>query len=359
MNQLAGDEEIETSNEQEYFMKNRILEILKSSEGVQSGQTISQLTGVSRAAVWKHIQQLRESGYEIDAKTRCGYRLSREADVFSQQSLEQWFSQSAGQQLNELIFEQTTTSTNTMARQAAERGAPDRTVCVAEQQTAGRGRRGRSWHSDATGSLTFSILYRPKLEPAAVSSVTLLAGLAVARGLNGLLDRVNPTDGNKQSDKSARIGLKWPNDLIISGSKKKLGGILTEAILEESRVDALIIGVGINLNQTDFPPDLQHLATSLKNEFTVPFRRLEVLDQLVRYLDIYYNRLPERDSWLAEYRSQCLTLGKPVWVINQTGEKWSGIAREITDSGELVVEQSNGEQVTVYSGEVSVRWAKS
>jgi len=326
------------------MMKEQVLNLLRQQNGYRSGEEISLLLGVSRTAVWKTIRQLRQEGYTIEASTHRGYRLTREADLLSQQTiLEALQAHELDRWISQVVYRQTVDSTNLMARRAAESGVADRSLFIADQQSNGRGRRGRTWFSDSGLGLTFSLLLRPAAEAQALTPVTLFAGLCSALALNELLT-------NRQA-----IGIKWPNDLLSASSGKKVGGILTEVIIEENRVDALIIGIGINLNNSCFPADLQDTATSVLVESKIALRRVDVLCHVISQFAKRSHEMANPQQWLAQYRANCQTLGQPVRILTAGGQEQSGTAIDIDANGELIIADENGQTHTVRSGEVSLR----
>ncbi len=321
-------------------MKNRVLEILQSSAGFVSGEKLSQQLGVTRAAVWKAVHALQAAGYPIEAVSNRGYYLAPGADILSQQEIIKSLD-AAGLTpfINQVNYEASTDSTNRLARQASDQGAPDFSLFVAERQTAGRGRRGRAWLSDSRDGLWFSLLLRPQGETADLARITLFIGLCVAEALNTL---------------GTTVGLKWPNDLVATGSGRKLGGILTEMTVEENTVHALIVGIGLNINTQTFTAELAGIATSLALETGSAYRRADVLAAILRVLIRRYPSYRQTDLWLPDYRRLCLTLGREIRVESAAGS-WTARAVDLDEQGELVVVDTTGQRQTVRSGEVSVR----
>jgi len=322
-------------------VKRQILDILRETEGFVSGEELSRQLGVTRAAVWKVIKSLRQEGYRIEAVTNRGYHLAPESnDVLNRDeilgmlkhyNLQTYF--------NLAVFTPTTGSTNQLARQGADQGLPDKSLFITERQTAGRGRRGKSWLSDSQDGLWLSILLRPQSEAAALTQITLFTGLCLAEALNSL---------------SVSCEIKWPNDVLSRQNGRKLAGILTEMIVEESQVSALIIGTGINVNTETFDPEISETATSLSLESGRRFSRLEVL---AAFLQAFARRYPSfaDNRWLSDYRQLCLTLGRQVLVLQADGNNWTGVATGLDEAGELIVVDQDGQSKTVRSGEVSVR----
>jgi len=332
-------------------MKDKILDILRRQKGFVSGETLSRQLGVSRSMIWKVVKALQQEGYPIEAITRRGYRLTGEPDILSETEMKRMLDESGLKAVFPAAFFQTQTdSTNLMARRAAENGAPNGSIFLAEEQTGGKGRRGRSWNSSKSQDLTFSLLFRPDAEPAGLAPVTLFAGLCTAAALNRLAGGGSAPAQRERPD----YGIKWPNDIIAAASGRKLGGLLTELIVEENRVRALIIGMGININTTEFPADISRTATSLLLEQNKTYRRLDILRLILSEIAGRLPQIYNPESWLPEYRPLCLTLGREVRVIAQNGD-FTGKALDVDDEGELLVEMQNGGRQTVRSGEVSVR----
>lgn len=316
-------------------MKDKVLAMLKNSDGYLSGEELSRRLGVTRAAIWKAISALRQDGYTIDAVTSRGYRLQPAADVLNRAEILPLLPAS----FTLAAVEEVVTSTNQAARQAAEQGLPDRSIFVAERQTIGRGRRGRTWLSDSREGLWFSLLLRPQDEASRLSSITLFTGLCVAEALNGL---------------GAAVGIKWPNDIVGIRSGRKIGGILTETSMEENVVRSLIIGVGINISSREFPSEIAGTATSVAMECGLNLRRADVLTAILKAFDRRFATFVQ-GSWLEDYRQHCLTLGRQVVIHTADGAQWQAKAEDIDAEGELVVTNEHGQLVVVRSGEVSVR----
>lgn len=319
-------------------MKTKILKILKNAEDYVSGQELCEYLGVSRTAVWKAIQQLEKEGHKIEAKRNRGYRLAEDKDVFGPTEIKSMLrTKRAGQNL---VFLDLVDSTNNEARRQAEKGACDGTLVVALEQSAGKGRRGRSWVSAHGAGVWMSLLLRPDFMPEEASMLTLIAAMAVkegiyqAAGLNGQI--------------------KWPNDVVLEG--KKVCGILTEMSTEMECIRYVVIGIGINVNIREFPPELQQTATSLAlcTEKKVSRAKLaaEVAEAWERYYDEFLKTL-DLSLLMEEYNRELVNVGREVRVLGPR-EEYTGISRGINEKGELLVETDEGLR-TVLSGEVSVR----
>ena len=317
----------------------RILELLRRQEGFLSGEDIGRELSITRAAVWKGIKKLREEGYEIEAVTNRGYRLTNPETMYNKRELEQGLkTKTMGQSI---YFYEETDTTNNRARELALEGAPEGTLVVAEKQTAGRGRRGKVWESPLGTGIWMSLVLRPQIAPTEASVLTLLCGLATAEAI--------------EAETGLSAGIKWPNDILING--KKAVGILTEMDCEMSEVHFVIPGIGINVNTASFPPEIADIATSLYLECgkTVSRRRLvhKVLERLEEHYETFL-RTGSFAAMLEDYRKHCITLGKEVHVLGR--EPFFAEALDITPEGELLVRRAdNGKEEVVFSGEVSIR----
>ena len=322
--------------------KSDILALLRSSKDYVSGQQLCAQFGVSRTAVWKAINQLKEDGYQIEAVSHKGYRLLESPDILSESEiLSRLTTDWAGRTLH--YFDETG-STNIDAKRYAEEGEPHGTTVVANMQSAGRGRRGRLWQSPAGSAIYMTILLKPRFIPDKASMLTLVMALSVA-------DAIAEATG-------LSAGIKWPNDVVVN--KKKVCGILTEMNVELDYIQYVVIGVGINVNNNspeEFPEEIRQTATSLKIESGMQISRAALLERVLAHFEKNYNiftRTLDLSALMEAYDSRLLNLNAEVRVLDPKGE-YTGIARGINPTGELLVEKENGEVVPVYAGEVSVR----
>ena len=323
-------------------MKNRILEELKANNGQPiSGEEISRRLGISRTAVWKHINRLRSEGYSIESQTNSGYRLSASPDVLSLSELEPLLdTRIIGRSI---IYLDSTASTNMYAKKTAEEPFQEGTVIIAEEQTAGRGRLGRQWVSPKGKGIWMSLLLKPDILPADAPKLTIAAAQAVSRALW----------------KCCRLdaGIKWPNDIVVSG--KKLCGILTEMSAEADEIKSVVVGIGINVNldAEDFGPEISDIATSVRlQKGSIVSRKLlaaSVLNEFEKVYDIFVQEGTIK-PFLEEYKSRSAVLGKEIRVISKK-EEIIGLAEDISEEGHLVVKLPDGTQKEIMSGEVSVR----
>ena len=316
----------------------RIVAWLRASTAPLSGEELARRLGCSRAAVWKQIGALRRLGYRIEARHAHGYALAGAPDRLGPAELEPHL---AGR-WRDIRWLAETDSTQRVARELARAGAAEGTVVIAEAQTAGRGRLGRTWHSPRGVNLYCSIVLRPPLPPAAVPQVALVAGVAVAAALAempGLAPRV-----------------KWPNDVLIDG--RKVAGILTEMEAEVERVHHVILGIGVNLNapRAAFPPELRERATSL---FLATGRRVDraaVTGRLLAALEARYGRFLEGgfEAVRAEWESYSCLTGTDVRVASAEGEMAGRVLGLDTD-GALMLARPDGTSTRIVAGEVTVR----
>ena len=325
--------------------KSDILTWLRNSEDYVSGQQLCDRFGVSRTAVWKVINQLKEEGYQIESVPRKGYRLLESpADAFSSSEIAsrlqtRW----AGRTL---YFFESTGSTNPDAKRFAEEGAPHGTIVVADRQTAGRGRRGRTWSSPSGKSIYFTIVVRPAFAPDKASMITLVMALSVAQAIEEVT--------------GLPAQIKWPNDIVVH--KKKVCGILTEMSMtpEMDEIQFVVAGVGVNTNHNgpeEFPEEIRETAASLKMESGEHIDRAGLLERiLARFEENYdcFERIQDLSTLREAYQAHLINMDTQVLVLDPAGE-YAGISRGISETGELIVERENGDRVLVYAGEVSVR----
>ncbi len=305
------------------------------------GQRLANELQVTRSAIWKQIEALRSSGLTIESG-RPGYRLEEWTEALQSIRLQRFLHILAPSYAANLRLLQSTDSTNSEAKRMAGEGWPDRSLVIAGRQTQGRGRLGRIWASDDAGGLYLSILLRPRLSPEDLMPMTLLTALAVRDTFADFLPE--------------EVGLKWPNDIIYEG--QKICGILCESVLEDAGIKQLVIGIGVNINQESFPDELSDKAISMRQITKLAYDPNYFVAKMLSYFEMYYEKffMVERrfDSFLTDYRSSCLTLGKKVMV--QHGEdSYEATATSITREGYLVLTLTDGKEEIVGSGEVSVR----
>lgn len=320
-------------------MKAEILALLRENDKFVSGQELCNCFGVSRTAVWKVINQLKKEGYRIEAVQNKGYHMVSSPDLLSKYELE---SRMATAWLGkEIVYKETTGSTNADVRRMAEDGAENGLLVVADAQTSGKGRRGRQWESEKGTNLYFSMLLKPDIAPDKASMITLVAAYSVAKMIA------------KNTGLDAKI--KWPNDIVVG--KKKVCGILTEMNMERDYIHHIVVGIGINVNEEEFPDEIRDMATSLKKEVGRIVSRANLLcDILLQFEKDYSAFLAAEDlkPFIDDYNKMLVNKGALVKVLDPKGE-FSGIAGGINEEGMLIVFKENGQIEKVYAGEVSVR----
>lgn len=320
-------------------MKDKILRLLNQHMGEYvSGEEISRLLGVSRTAIWKHMQALRGDGYTIDSLPRAGYRLTGRPDLLLASEVQAGL---ATETFGRCFYHyQEVGSTNDVVRELANQGAPEGTVVAAELQTKGRGRLGRPWVSPAGQGIWFSFLLRPPLLPQEVNKTTLVVAVAIARALRA-------TTG-------LDVLIKWPNDLLING--KKLVGILTQLSAEVEKINYVVVGVGINANidVAAFTPEIRKIATSLAAELGRPVDRVAILQRCLVEMEEAYNTFIHNGfpSLLEEWKELSYTLGRWVKVNQQTNEV-EGLAIDVDPDGRLVLRLEDDSLHRVIAGDVS------
>lgn len=319
-------------------MKTEILKLLRATDGYVSGQQISEQLGVSRAAVWKAIRRLQDEGYQVEAVRNKGYHIVGTPDVMTKEELDSLMkTRWAGRNI---LYYETTDSTNLRIRQAGDEGAPHGTLAVADRQTAGRGRRGRTWESPAGSSIYMSVLLRPDIAPNKASMLTLVMALSVAEGIQQCIPIIQ---------------IKWPNDIIVNG--KKLVGILTEMSAQVDYINHVTVGVGINVNMTAFQEEIADTATSLSLECGHAVKRAPLIAAVMERLEENYEIFLETEdlSGLMErYSALLVNRDRDVRIIGEK-ETYQAHAIGIDRTGELIVRREDGTMEKIYAGEVSVR----
>ena len=305
---------------------------------VVSGTKIAAEIGTTRSEIWRLVQQLRSLGVAIEGHPATGYRLQTMPDLLLPEVLAPLVRSTIFSQHIRHYFK--IGSTNVTAMQAASEGAPEGTVFLAEQQTAGKGRGGHTWHSTDSSGIYCSVILRPVLPPAEVVILSLAAALAVHSAVQA-------------HDPKLAADLKWPNDLLIGG--KKFCGILTEMTAEVTKVHHIVVGIGINVNQTAFHKDVADHATSLRLATGTEWSRVELVGALLKSLDREYRQLLEqataRQSILKRFaESSSWVQGKKV-RIEENGGSFEGTTAGLDERGFLQVRTPQGVR-TVLSGTV-------
>jgi BirA family biotin operon repressor/biotin-[acetyl-CoA-carboxylase] ligase len=321
--------------------KDQILAYLKEEKGKWvSGESLSRKMAVTRSAVWKHILRLKEEGYVIESSRKKGYFFRQSSDfLLANEIRERLETRVFGKQ--DIVYFQETDSTNLRAKSLADRGAPEGTVVIAESQTEGRGRRGRTWFSPAGEGIYVSVILRPALSPNEASRLTLLAAVAAAETLLDLT--------------SLSVRIKWPNDIMVRG--KKLAGILTQVSTEMDAVDYIVVGLGLNVNTPlkSFPADLRNSATSIQAEMNEPFPR-------IRLLRLYLERFEDRYEMfrqsgfqpiLERWKELSDVIGKRIRV-DLLNHYCMGEVLDIDQDGILILREQDGTLQRILSGDVTL-----
>ena len=321
-------------------MRARILKLLRQqSQDYLSGEEISRQLAVSRTAVWKHIQELKNHGYEIEAHPRKGYRLKSRPDLLLPEEIRAGLAtQLLGKQI---VHFYDTSSTNNEAKRLASDDAVEGTIVVSEAQTLGRGRLNRGWFSPPGGGVWVSVILRPPFPPQEAPKCTLMAAVATVEAI--------------REASGLNCGIKWPNDILWQG--RKLVGILTEMSAEMDAINFVVLGIGINvsLQESDFPEELRNIGASVSMGAEREVSRVEVLQKLLERLEYWYQVVKQEgfEPVLEAWRRESVTLGQPVRVL--AGEEtYDGVAEELAEDGSLLVRTENGLR-RVLAGDVSLR----
>jgi BirA family transcriptional regulator, biotin operon repressor / biotin---[acetyl-CoA-carboxylase] ligase len=310
--------------------------LAKNATVVVPGPKIASEIGVTRSTVWMWIEKLRAMGVEIKGVPSSGYQLLKLPDILTPSLIRPELGEcEIG---HRIIHYFRADSTNTLAVRLAAQGAPHGTAVIAEEQTAGRGRFGRSWYSEKSTGIYVSIILRPPLAPAAAPAITLMAGVATQRALS--------------ASTGLDFDIRWPNDVLAKG--KKVCGILTEMTAELDRLHSVVLGIGVNVNHRDMPAELKPLATSLRIEAGKTFSRANVLVALLRELERQYHVLIEEGSaaitraWAA---ASSFAVGKRVRVVQNSGG-YEATTAGLEPSGALRVRRADGKIFPLVGGEV-------
>lgn len=327
-------------------VQSEVLRLLEKNRGQDmSGQELADKLGVSRAAVWKAINKLKQEGYKIQAVNNRGYRLLEDSDVLSAEEISRYLAPEYKD--NKVVVYKITESTNLEVKKMALEGAAEGLLVLAEQQTGGRGRRGRQFYSPEGTGIYMSVLFRPTAEQSQnIVRITTATSVAICRSIRKIFAR--------------EPGIKWVNDVYLNG--KKICGILTEAVsdFESGQIDTVVVGIGINYREPEggFPEDIRGIAGAVCNaEDTIPRNQFiaEVYNQL---MDVYHTLSAK--EFMEEYKQWSNVIGK--WVRFSTRpdpedpEGWvKGIAVDIDEEGGLVVEKEDGTRTVLRTGEISLR----
>lgn len=338
--ETGGDEENDMEKGNKRGTKEQVLKRLLEADEPISGAFLADQLGLSRNAVWKAMEQLREEGYEIEAKTRQGYQLIERGNRLLEPLIAQ---EMEPLQAFQIKIYQEVDSTNDEAKRLAQKGAKGNLAVLAERQTAGKGRRGRSFFSQGPEGLYLSVLFRPKVSFQDSLKITTMTAVAVSRAI--------------EKNCNVEVGIKWVNDLFIHG--KKVCGILTEAGMdvETGDLDYAVVGIGVNVLKCGFPEPLREIVTTLEEESGEQVSRNKLAADILKELYGLYEELEkgeeETPSYQEEYVRRSVVLGKEITVY--AGDRtYPAKAVGIDETIGLIVETAEG-QKTLHSGEVSVR----
>lgn len=331
-------------------MKEKILKMLKESAPAYiSGEEIAGKLQTSRTSVWKNIKLLQKLGYNVQGSSRRGYRLVETPDLLYPAELSEGLQTEIVARRPDYIHHFTQVdSTNNCLKLLAEEGAPEGTVVVAEEQTAGKGRLGRSWSSPRSKGIIFSVLLRPPKPLEEISVFTLLTAVAVTRAVRKKFPEID-------------AGIKWPNDILVKG--RKICGILTELKAEADRLHYLVVGIGLNVHHTldDFPLEIKESATSifLENDGQLPDRK-ETAREILREMDSVYREYLTMgaEGILEQWKALNITLGRKI-TIKSLRESFAGRALDVDKYGALTVAGPGGERKRFVTGEITTQECKT
>ncbi len=318
--------------------RSKLIRLLADAkESYISGQQLSEQLHISRTAIWKHMKELEKDGYVIEAKPKTGYRIKEFSGNVSSNTITWGLNTSwLGK---EIIHKPTVTSTQFVAHQAARDNKPHGTVVIADEQSSGRGRMDRVWHSKKGKGVWMSIILRPKIPPYMAPQLTLMTATAIAEVLDQY-DDLQPK-------------IKWPNDILIQN--KKVAGILTEMQAEQDRIQYVVVGIGLNVNQedTEIPDAIHYRATSLKMETEKEWPIIDLVQQILEALEKEYesflkNGFPDVKS---KWENYGFRIGEKI-SLHSGSEKKEAVFLGIAEDGALLIESSNGETEKIYSAEI-------
>ena len=322
-------------------MRDKIIEvILGSGSDFVSGEELSKMLGISRTAIWKHINILREEGYNIESVNKKGYRLTGSAkDLLNPQNIyHNLKTEFIGKNI---IHLESIDSTNDYLKKIGN-DVQNGTVVISEEQTKGKGRLGRNWQSKSKEGIWMSIILKPEIIPYKAPFITLIAGAAIVKALNNL---------------QVPAKIKWPNDIIINN--KKVSGILTELSAEIERINYVVVGIGMNVKSLDFDKELEEKATSLYKE-SYHLSRVEIVSQVLYEFENLYNDYIKNDykeETLKICKEYSAILNKDVYII-KGDEKELVKCIDISDNGNLIIRDCKNNIQEILSGEVSIRGVK-
>lgn len=322
-------------------VKIEVLKALEENRGTFfSGEALANKLNISRAAVWKAIKQLKEEGYSIKAISNKGYSLSIETDVLSREGINIFLTEE-NKGLDIEVYKELD-STNVYAKQLAVKGALHGTVVLAEEQTAGRGRRGRSFYSPGSTGIYMSIILRPNMEANEAILITTATSVAVAKAIE-TVTRI-------------KTGIKWVNDIYID--EKKVAGILTEAVtdFESGKIECVIVGIGINFStpKNSYPDEIKEIATSLYENKPNDITRNQLVAEIINQVLASFKNLQSKE-FIEDYKEKSIVIGRDIYILSNNS-KTKAKAIDIDEQGGLIVLTEDGVLKTLNSGEISIRF---
>lgn len=320
--------------------KDLVLAALKKTNGYVSGEKISSELSITRSAVNNAIRALREDGYDILSSTNRGYCLVSSPDIISVGELLQYLPK---ERLELVTCLDSVDSTNSYLKRAAQSSAASGQIVIANSQTSGRGRLGRSFTSSEGKGIYLSALFAPDCSPEEIANITAWTAVAVSKAIQNITN--------------LKCGIKWVNDLVIEN--KKVCGILTEMSVEaeSGKVQHIIIGIGVNVHykESDFPEEIRNIASSLSCFSEKKISRAALTAAIISELDLMMKKWPHSlNEYLSDYRARCVSTEKEVYIV-KNGEKIQAFSEKIEDDFSLTVRYPDGTSEKVASGEVSVR----
>ncbi|HLR70581.1 MAG TPA: biotin--[acetyl-CoA-carboxylase] ligase [Pseudogracilibacillus sp.] len=319
--------------------RNKLIKLLADNENTYiSGQHLSERLNISRSAIWKHMNELKKDGYEIEGKAKKGYRIISYPNKLSENTVSwgletEWLGRT-------IVHRNSLSSTQRLAHELALDGADHGTIVLADEQTKGKGRMSRTWHSKKKQGIWMSIILRPTILPYLAPQLTLLAATVLANVIDDYI-HIEPQ-------------IKWPNDILVD--EKKIAGILTEMQAEQDKVLYAIIGIGINVNQnrSGLPQDIQSKATSLKIETDKNWDMLPLIQQIIETFEQKYTHYMDYgfDTVKRNWENYGFMLNKRL-NIKTANEEWKGIFLGIAEDGALLAKKENGDIEKVYSAEIN------
>lgn len=319
--------------------KEALLTLLLGSKEHLSGEKISQQMGVSRTAIWKHMNQLKDEGYEIESIRNKGYLLKERAHHPVEEGLKVALKDLS--RFESVKVYETIDSTNLEARRLLSDHQMSEGLIVSREQTGGKGRRGRFWYSRKDEGIYMSLVLKPDIEPVYASMLTLIMAMAVSQAIEDYT--------------GLETGIKWPNDIVVGD--RKVCGILTEMSADMDLIHHVIIGVGVNVNGESVPEEIENMASSLYLNLGKKMDISSLIEGIIRVFDPLYETFLQEKSlrcMISQYNERCVNINQELKLISTRGETFGrGIA--VDDQGALIIENQMGDRQTLVAGEVSVR----